>query len=241
MKKLIIGAVFALMLTSCSTRTRVETIEGNTILKNTQPIEGKVLNRGYEEEFVPVRVAAIEKKVVKIKTSQKAEIIKKEKEKPKQKKEKEKPKPKKVAVKPKPKVNISKTQKVSTPLKTESKPNISKTQKVSTPLKKTKTISFKLSFYTCLPSENGGYSVTAKGESLIGLKNTVASNYYPLGTKIYLEGFGTMRVADRGGSNFNSSTRLDVLIQRKEGESNTAYLQRVNNMGVPTVEGYIVK
>ena len=92
-----------------------------------------------------------------------------------------------------------------------------------------------------MPSENGGYSVTARGENLIGLKNAVASNYYPLGTKIYLNGFGTVRVADRGGSSFNSSTRLDVLIQRKEGESNAAYLRRVNNMGVQIVEGYIIK
>ncbi len=97
--------------------------------------------------------------------------------------------------------------------------------------------SFTLTFYTNLPSENGGYTITATGKSLS--YGMVASNYYSLGKKIYLNGYGTMTVEDRGGSNFNSSSRLDVFIPRKSGESNTAYLSRVNSMGIQTVKGYV--
>ena len=228
--KFLIAGVCLLTFISCTpkeTEVRTEPI-------NQTKIRAKALNHNYEEEFLIKRVVAVEKKeVAKVKkpiverVEPKVKVVKKEKA---------KPAPKKTT---KPKISI--TAKVPTPPKTDPKPDISRTQNVSTPPETIKTILFKLSFYTTLPSENGGYSVTAGGENLIGLKNAVASNYYPLGTKIYLDGFGTVRVADRGGSNFNSSTRLDVLIQRKEGESNTAYLQRVNNMGIQTIEGYIVK
>ena len=97
--------------------------------------------------------------------------------------------------------------------------------------------SFTLTFYTNLPSENGGYTITATGKSLrFGM---VASNYYSMGKKIYLTDYGTMTVEDRGGANFNSSSRLDVFIPRKSGESNSSYLNRVNNMGIKTVKGYV--
>lgn len=96
---------------------------------------------------------------------------------------------------------------------------------------------FILTFYTNLASENGGYGSTASGESL--RYGMVASNTYGLGTRIYLEGFGNMRVADRGGSSFNSSNRLDVFIPRRAGESNGAYYRRVNSMGIRRVTGYI--
>lgn len=100
---------------------------------------------------------------------------------------------------------------------------------------------FKLSFYTTLPEENGGHSNMANGKPIVGAYNVVASNYYPLGTKIYLEGFGTMVVSDRGGSAFNSSARLDVLIQRREGESTADYKARVRKLGRQEVSGKIIK
>ena len=100
---------------------------------------------------------------------------------------------------------------------------------------------FKLSFYTTLPEENGGYANMANGKPIVGAYNVVASNYYPLGTKIYLEGFGTMVVSDRGGSAFNSSVRLDVLIQRREGESTADYKARVRKLGRQEVSGKIIK
>lgn len=96
---------------------------------------------------------------------------------------------------------------------------------------------FRLSFYTNLPSENGGYTITASGKSL--RYGMAASNYYSIGKDIYLEGMGTFTVEDRGGPNFNNSTRLDILIPRKSGESNSTYLRRVNNMGLKNVKGYV--
>lgn len=100
-----------------------------------------------------------------------------------------------------------------------------------------KHIEFTLTFYTSLPEENGGHTVTCKGEKL--KYGMVASNVYPLGTKINLKGYGIFTISDRGGSNFNSPNRLDVLIERNGGEGDTEYLNRVNNMGKPTVTGYI--
>ena len=104
-----------------------------------------------------------------------------------------------------------------------------------------KTINFELTFFTTLPQHNGGWTVTSTGKKLVGLKNTVASNYYPLGTKIFLEGIGEVTVRDRGGPNFNSPKRLDVLVQRKSGESNSAYTKRVWAMGRQKVKGYLTK
>ncbi|MBM7836486.1 hypothetical protein [Clostridium sardiniense] len=98
-------------------------------------------------------------------------------------------------------------------------------------------VEFTLSFYTSLPEENGGHTVTCKGEKL--KYGMVASNVYKLGTKISLKDYGVFTVSDRGGSNFNSPNRLDVLIERNGGENDTEYLNRVNNMGKYTVTGYI--
>ncbi|MGV2640163.1 hypothetical protein GNF86_01740 [Clostridium perfringens] len=101
---------------------------------------------------------------------------------------------------------------------------------------KVKEVDFILSFYTNTKDENGGYTVTCTGQPL--QYGIVASNVYPLGTKIYLEGYGLFTVADTGGSHFNNYNRLDVLIPPKyEGEPN--YKQRVNNMGKPHVKGYV--
>lgn len=97
--------------------------------------------------------------------------------------------------------------------------------------------SFTLTFYTDLASENGGYTGTASGAPLV--YGVVASNSYPFGTKIYLEGYGYFTVADRGGSDFDSYGRLDVFIPRNAGESDDEYYNRVNSMGRPTVSGYV--
>lgn len=99
-----------------------------------------------------------------------------------------------------------------------------------------KEVDFILSFYTNTKDENGGYTVTCTGQPL--QYGMIASNVYPLGTKIYLEGYGLFTVADTGGDHFNNYNRLDVLIPPKyEGEPN--YKQRVNNMGKPHVKGYV--
>lgn len=100
-------------------------------------------------------------------------------------------------------------------------------------------VEFILTFYTSLNSENGYGAVTCRGESLID--GMVASNYYSLGTIIDLGKFGEVIVADRGGSHFNTNNRLDVLITRNYGESDSHYYSRVNNMGRQVVKGKILK
>lgn len=99
----------------------------------------------------------------------------------------------------------------------------------------TNNLTFYLTFYTDLPEENGGWTITATGDALT--YGVVANNVWPLYTKLYLEGYGTMTVKDRGGSEFYTKSRLDVFIPRKSGESNTAYYNRVNSMGRQTVKG----
>ncbi|MGM8331704.1 3D domain-containing protein, partial [Clostridium perfringens] len=89
-------------------------------------------------------------------------------------------------------------------------------------------IDFIISFYTNTKDENGGYTVTCTGQHL--QYGMVASNVYPLGTKIYLEGYGLFTVADRGGSHFDNYNRLDVLIPKEGDESVSQYRRRVNNM-----------
>ena len=103
--------------------------------------------------------------------------------------------------------------------------------------KEKKGIVFELTFYTSLPSENGGYATTSTGSPL--KYGVVASNVRAPNTKIYLEGYGNFTVLDTGGSEFNSSHRLDVLIERKAGESDEDYIRRVQKMGRKKVRGYI--
>ena len=97
---------------------------------------------------------------------------------------------------------------------------------------------FKFTYYTALPSENGGYTVTCNGEPLVD--GIVASNYYPQGTKLYIDG-KVYTVADRGSSRFNSPNRLDVFVGKYGGESSGEYLRRVNNMGVKNTEGFVLE
>lgn len=92
-------------------------------------------------------------------------------------------------------------------------------------------------FYTNLPVENGGYTVTAMGTKL--RYGVLASNYWPLRSQVILPDWGNFIIEDRGGSNFYSKYRLDMLIPRNSGESDYQYLSRVNNMGVRSISGYI--
>ena len=100
-------------------------------------------------------------------------------------------------------------------------------------------LTFHLSFYTDLPEHNGGWTITATGDKLT--YGVVANNVWPLYTKIYLEGYGTMTVKDRGGAHFYNKYRLDVFIPRKSGESNKQYTARIWSLGRKTVKGRIVK
>jgi 3D (Asp-Asp-Asp) domain-containing protein len=99
---------------------------------------------------------------------------------------------------------------------------------------------FILTFYSSLNCENGFGNKTCTGEKLYD--GLVASNYYRLNTRIQLEGWGEVTVGDRGSDRyFNNDYRLDVYIPKEQGESDSHYFKRVNNMGKIKVKGYIVK
>jgi len=99
---------------------------------------------------------------------------------------------------------------------------------------------FILTFYTSLTSENSSAgAVTCQNKPLS--RGGVANNVIPQNTKIYLEGYGQVIVNDKGSSKyFSESNRLDVFIEREQGESDTQYLRRVNNYGVQKVQGYVL-
>lgn len=104
-------------------------------------------------------------------------------------------------------------------------------------IKKLVPVTFKVTAYSTLPEENGGYTVTCNGEPLKG--NIVANNSIPQFTPILL-GDELYRVADRGSSRFNKTNRLDLLIERNYGESIQDYRKRVSDYGVEYIEGYIM-
>lgn len=91
-------------------------------------------------------------------------------------------------------------------------------------------INAKLSFYSSDPSENGGYTTDCQGNKL--KYGTIANNYYPLGTKIYIKDFGLMSVEDRGGCHFNSWNNFDVFIN-----GNMDY---VNSLGLKNKTAWIL-
>jgi 3D (Asp-Asp-Asp) domain-containing protein len=100
-------------------------------------------------------------------------------------------------------------------------------------------VDFTVTHYTDLPEENGGHVGTCEGKKLVD--GMVASNFYPLGTKIYLEGIGIVTVSDRGGNDFNKNNRLDRFVPRLSNESTYNYKKRTLKMGRQAISGYIIK
>lgn len=98
-------------------------------------------------------------------------------------------------------------------------------------------IEFKVTGYSSLPEENGGYTVTCNGEPLKG--NILANNTIPQGTKVILDGV-EYEIADRGSSRFNKRNRVDMLIERLPNESVDEYRKRVSDFGVKHIKGYII-
>lgn len=96
---------------------------------------------------------------------------------------------------------------------------------------------FVLTFYTEDDNQNGYGAITCTGAKLSD--GMVASNYYPLGTIIYLEGYGEVTVSDTGGGNFSNSSRLDVFVARQNGEDISVTNQRALRLGKQVVNGYI--
>lgn len=99
-------------------------------------------------------------------------------------------------------------------------------------------MTFNLSFYSNLPEHNGGYSKSASGKTLA--YGMAANNKLPIGTKIYLEGWGVFTIEDRGGSHFNSINRVDIFIPPKSGESKKEYIARLRTLGRKSVRGTIL-
>lgn len=94
-------------------------------------------------------------------------------------------------------------------------------------------IEFVITHYGRGADENGGYTgITCTGKPL--REGMVASNYYKLGTIIEFEDGSRVVVSDRGGSNFDSPTRLDKFVDT----TNQAYL---NKLGKKKLRGRIIQ
>lgn len=100
-------------------------------------------------------------------------------------------------------------------------------------------INITITFYGDTYEQNGGYpNITCTGAKLV--QGMVASNVYPLGTKIEWEG-KVYTVSDRGGSHFDSPNRLDVFVPRYSGEDDDEYIARIYRYGKRTVEATILQ
>lgn len=74
----------------------------------------------------------------------------------------------------------------------------------------------KITCYTPDPAENGGWSVTATGESLsanVWKAVAVDPSVIPLGSTVYIEGLGTFTAKDTGGA--IKGNRIDLLVGSK--------------------------
>lgn len=72
--------------------------------------------------------------------------------------------------------------------------------------------------------------------------NTVANNFLPFFTDVYIEGYGMKEVHDTGSPRyFNASNKFDVYVPRNPGENDSNYFRRVNSYGRKIVQGYIIK
>jgi 3D (Asp-Asp-Asp) domain-containing protein len=99
---------------------------------------------------------------------------------------------------------------------------------------------FTLTFYSSMNSENGFGNKTCQNKPLS--RGGVANNVIPQNTQIYLEGYGQVIVNDKGSNkHFAVDTRLDVYIEREDGESDREYSRRISKLGVQKVKGYIIK
>lgn len=104
-----------------------------------------------------------------------------------------------------------------------------------------KSVNVVVTFYTSLPSENGGNTGMNAINGMLKVGSLSAPKDIPFGTTFIIEGLpadtqtNTFVVDDRGGAIkwIDSNTmKLDVYISRKQGESDSEYYKRVNNLGV---------
>lgn len=73
---------------------------------------------------------------------------------------------------------------------------------------------FKVSYYTCSSSENGGWNITAKGQKLtdvVGVCIAADPKVIPYYSKVYIENVGVRTVLDCGGA--IKGNKIDVLVR----------------------------
>jgi 3D (Asp-Asp-Asp) domain-containing protein len=117
---------------------------------------------------------------------------------------------------------------------------INLSEKLSVKINQIIPIEIEISFYSSLPCENGIYGLkTASGINLN--EQTVANNFFPFFTQIYIEGYGLKEVHDTGSPKyFDTKYKFDVYIPKNQNETNSQYYKRVNNMGRKTVQAYLI-
>jgi 3D (Asp-Asp-Asp) domain-containing protein len=78
---------------------------------------------------------------------------------------------------------------------------------------RSKVIEMVASAYTDSPSENGGWSTAANGASLVYGVVAVDPRVIPIGTKLYVEGYGFAYAADTGGA--IKGNRIDLCMSSR--------------------------
>lgn len=81
-----------------------------------------------------------------------------------------------------------------------------------------RTITMRSTAYTSDPSENGGYSTTAMGTEIRYGVAAVDPNVIPLGTRLYIEGYGYARAEDTGGA--IKGNKIDLVFGSKSQSNN---------------------
>lgn len=92
-----------------------------------------------------------------------------------------------------------------------------------------RTMTMQVTAYTADPAENGGWNGTASGTPLVRGTCAVDPRVIPLGTKMYVEGYGNCTALDTGGA--IKGSRVDILVDSK-GEA--------RNWGRRTVKVHIL-
>ncbi len=91
---------------------------------------------------------------------------------------------------------------------------------------------FRISYYTCSPSENGGSTKTAKGQKLtdvVGVCIAADPKVIPYNSKVYIEGVGYRTVLDCGGA--IKGNKIDVLVRNSS---------QIPKQGVHTSKVYLL-
>ena len=111
-----------------------------------------------------------------------------------------------------------------------------------------KEVNVRVSFYTSLASENGGYAGMNAINGRLSLGSISAPKSIPFGSIISIPemqnllGITEFTVDDRGGAIYvrdDGVYKLDVYVPQRQGESDNDYFNRVNNMGIVNTKAKI--